>query len=175
MLARWLLIPQVRLTNSVASSLPYVAADRTKLQQIFFNLIGNAARFTHVSATAAAGPLQQLRPALTLVPDAHRALEPSHIRILQAHVSPASSESCIPPNLSCMQTGYIKVGARVMGDQVEMYVQDTGIGVPQDKMDAIFQPYDQVGSIFCYLSLVQTCQGPSCPCTGWEWPGRLHI
>lgn len=47
-LIRPLVRDDVRLINEVPHGLPPVAADRTKLQQIFFNLIGNAARFTHV-------------------------------------------------------------------------------------------------------------------------------
>lgn len=39
----------VVLVNDVPADLPLVASDAKRLSQVFFNLIGNAARFTHVS------------------------------------------------------------------------------------------------------------------------------
>ena len=47
-LIRPLVRDDVALINDVPQGLPSVSADRTKLTQIFFNLIGNASRFTLV-------------------------------------------------------------------------------------------------------------------------------
>lgn len=48
-LIRPLVSEEVLLSNQLPDTLPPVMANRTKLAQIFFNLIGNASRFTHVS------------------------------------------------------------------------------------------------------------------------------
>ncbi|MCB9303237.1 MAG: response regulator [Lewinellaceae bacterium] len=88
------------LANDVPLELPAVDADETKLQQILYNLIGNAIKFT--------------------------------------------------------EKGQVRVGARLHPQEgpfskaamVEVFVEDTGIGIPQNKREAIFQEFEQAdGSI----------------------------
>ncbi|KAJ9518452.1 hypothetical protein QJQ45_018497 [Haematococcus lacustris] len=87
-LIRSLVREEVAVVNSVPPDLPMVAADRVKLQQIMFNLLGNASRFTHA--------------------------------------------------------GSIRVSASVVEErQVQVSVVDTGVGVAQDQLEAIFKPYEQ--------------------------------
>jgi len=54
-----------------------------------------------------------------------------------------------PPNLlpphAHTHSGEIIIGARVNGDNVEVCVQDSGIGIPGDKFEQIFQAFEQVG------------------------------
>ena len=78
---------QLKLVNDIPSDLPAVFADENRLQQIFYNLIGNAIKFTEV--------------------------------------------------------GEVKVSASPKEDMIELSVQDTGIGIPEDKRDAIFQEFEQ--------------------------------
>ncbi|MDF2725978.1 MAG: histidine kinase, partial [Paenibacillus sp.] len=80
---------QVRLVNRIAADLPLVAADPDRLQQMLYNLIGNAVKFT-----------------------------------------PA---------------GEIAVSAARDGDWVRIAVADTGIGIPGDKLSAVFEPFEQAG------------------------------
>lgn len=47
--------------------------------------------------------------------------------------------------VALLQSGFIKIKSRVLGDHIEVSVEDSGIGVPQDKLEAIFDPYEQVG------------------------------
>ena len=80
----------VRIINKIPGDLPYVMADENRLQQIFYNLVGNAAKFT--------------------------------------------------------PTGEIGISAVQKGQYVEISVYDTGIGIPEDMLDAIFEPHEQVNA-----------------------------
>lgn len=42
------------------------------------------------------------------------------------------------------ESGYIKVSATAAGDMVEICVEDTGVGIPRDKLDAIFDSFLQL-------------------------------
>ena len=82
----------VFLENRVPADLPAVDADENRLQQILFNLVGNAVKFT--------------------------------------------------------ESGAVTVSARVQDGLAEVRVMDTGIGIPQDRMDGIFESFEQVdGSV----------------------------
>ncbi|MEL6696408.1 MAG: ATP-binding protein [Bacteroidota bacterium] len=75
------------LVNAVPFSLPAVDADPFRLQQILFNLIGNAIKFT--------------------------------------------------------EKGEVRIFAEAVGSQVKISVSDTGIGIPQEKLNAIFDAFQQ--------------------------------
>ena len=77
----------VRLINAVSGEIPLVYADEDRLQQILFNLMGNAIKFT--------------------------------------------------------ENGTVEVSAEVDGDMVEIHVSDTGIGIAEDKLDRIFESFEQ--------------------------------
>lgn len=40
--------------------------------------------------------------------------------------------------------GCVKLGCRVSGESVRIYIKDTGIGIPEDRMDEIFIPFHQL-------------------------------
>jgi len=75
------------LVNEIATDLPLIEGDENRLQQILFNLIGNAIKFT--------------------------------------------------------ETGSITVSAKVIEEKVQIAVTDTGTGIPVNKLDAIFQEFEQ--------------------------------
>ncbi|MBI9083181.1 MAG: response regulator [Desulfobacterales bacterium] len=82
----------VMLDNRVPADLPSVDADENRLQQILFNLVGNAVKFT--------------------------------------------------------ETGAVTVSARIQDGMAKISVIDTGIGIPQDRLEGIFESFEQVdGSI----------------------------
>ncbi|MEA3339583.1 MAG: response regulator, partial [Chloroflexota bacterium] len=44
------------------------------------------------------------------------------------------------------QEGFIRVGVEIQGDEVIISVADSGIGIPPDKIDVIFEPFTQADS-----------------------------
>ncbi len=82
----------LKLLNEVPRDLPAVYADENRLQQILFNLVGNAIKFT--------------------------------------------------------ESGRVTINAEEKDEMLEISIRDTGIGVPENKRDAIFQEFEQAdGSI----------------------------
>ena len=84
----------LQLLNTVPQELPAVDGDENRLQQILYNLIGNAIKFT--------------------------------------------------------ESGYIKVdaveidgGDTAGGKMIQVSVEDTGIGIPENKLELIFQAFEQ--------------------------------
>ena len=75
------------LVSAIADSLPSIQADENRMQQILYNLIGNAVKFT--------------------------------------------------------ESGKIVVSATVTNGKVAVSVQDTGIGIAEDKFDKIFESFEQ--------------------------------
>ncbi len=85
----------LQLINSVAPELPPIAADENRLQQILYNLIGNAIKFT----------------------------ESGRVEI-SAELVTGNEQS--PPN-----------------SQLAITVSDTGIGISEDKLERIFESFEQ--------------------------------
>jgi two-component system sensor histidine kinase ChiS len=85
----------LQLINSVAAELPPIAADENRLQQILYNLIGNAIKFTE------SGTVE-----------------------ISAELVTGNAQS--PPN-----------------SQLAITVSDTGIGIPEDKLERIFESFEQ--------------------------------
>ena len=77
----------IQLVNSIPVDLPPAQADENRLQQILYNLIGNAIKFT--------------------------------------------------------DSGTVEISATVVNQHLEMVVSDTGIGVPEDKLERIFKSFEQ--------------------------------
>jgi two-component system, sensor histidine kinase ChiS len=78
----------VKLNNRIAFDLPPAKADENRLQQILYNLIGNAIKFT--------------------------------------------------------EQGHIDIQAQVIQNHLEITVSDTGIGIPENKLERIFESFEQV-------------------------------
>ncbi|MEW6492859.1 MAG: ATP-binding protein [Cyanobacteriota bacterium] len=82
----------LQLINKIEPDIPPVDADENRLQQILYNLLGNAIKFT--------------------------------------------------------PSGTIEVFAAVVNNAIEIAVADTGIGIPESKLDRIFESFEQAdGSI----------------------------
>jgi signal transduction histidine kinase len=75
------------LVNEIDGSLPAINADENRIQQILYNLIGNAIKFT--------------------------------------------------------EKGKVGVSAALINDMVAVTIADTGIGIPEDKFDRIFESFEQ--------------------------------
>lgn len=79
---------KLTLCNHVSRDFPLILADENRLEQILFNLIGNAVKYT--------------------------------------------------------PQGQVSVGAREYDGFVEIFVEDTGVGIPKNKFDIIFKPFEQL-------------------------------
>ncbi|MEG4457935.1 ATP-binding protein [Microcoleus sp. N9_A1] len=85
----------IQLINSVAPELPPIAADENRLEQILYNLIGNAIKFTEKGTVEISAEL-----------------------VNGNEQSPLNS-------------------------QLAITVSDTGIGIPEDKLERIFESFEQ--------------------------------
>lgn len=79
---------QLKIVNSIEDSLPHVFGDEKRIEQIMFNLVGNAIKFT--------------------------------------------------------PSGEVLISGKVLGDMIEITVADTGIGIPKNKLEDIFNSFEQV-------------------------------
>ncbi|MBK8397985.1 MAG: response regulator [Leptospiraceae bacterium] len=87
---------KLKLINDIPDNIPAVLADENRLQQILYNLIGNAIKFTEEGI---------IRVTATLPEDNSNSSSPQFLNIS---------------------------------------IIDTGIGIPSDKLDAIFESFEQV-------------------------------
>lgn len=90
-LSRYLLKEKgIALENAVGDDARYVLGDENRLEQILFNLVGNAIKFT--------------------------------------------------------ESGRVLISTRAVADVVELTVEDTGIGIPEDRLEDVFKSFEQVDS-----------------------------
>ncbi|MCP4630150.1 MAG: response regulator [bacterium] len=81
---------ELELINDIPPDTPLVDGDENRLQQIMFNLVGNAVKYT--------------------------------------------------------ESGSIKVSARNKENDIEVSVSDTGIGIPEDRLEDVFKSFEQIQS-----------------------------
>ncbi|MGF1459754.1 MAG: response regulator [Leptolyngbyaceae cyanobacterium] len=155
---------KVQLINAVSPKLPPVLADENRLQQILHNLVGNAVKFTQygmvgISAQIIrqpAGEAESLQPSLPLIFQSQRASAAGKERRKQAPVTETvqkiSQNSADPGGAIAVAPGPTIQPLAIEGTPppsttatyyLAVTVSDTGIGIPEDKLERIFEPFEQ--------------------------------
>ncbi len=100
----------LQLVNNISADLPLVDADENRLQQVLYNLVGNAIKFTEMGTIEISA------------------------KIVAGHVSqPLVGEEALTARLQTL----------LHSSQIEIAIADTGIGIPSDKLDRIFESFEQ--------------------------------
>ena len=110
----------LQLINAIPVDLQLAQADENRLQQILHNLVGNAIKFTP------SGTVEVKAKLVT-------GNEQSSIPNFQFPIS--NSQIPIPNPNSQIQIPH---------SQIQITICDTGIGIPEDKLDRIFESFEQV-------------------------------
>ena len=100
----------LQLVNTISADLPLVDADENRLQQVLYNLVGNAIKFTEMGTIEISA------------------------KIVAGHLPPPTSrEGALTSRLQSF----------LHNSQIEIAIADTGIGIPSDKLDRIFESFEQ--------------------------------
>ena len=121
----------LELAYTIAEGTPeLLVGDGTRLQQVLVNLIGNGVKFTSSGS-------------VSVEIDAYPAPPPTQPALPVAGAEPGeSSES--DPDQESEPAALASARADDCIWEVHFQVRDTGIGIPADKVDRLFQPFSQI-------------------------------
>ncbi|MFP4219832.1 MAG: response regulator [Phormidium sp.] len=109
----------VQLINAISPQLPWAYADENRLQQILYNLVGNAIKFTEEGFVGISAIYSQ-----------------------ESELQTTNSADRLGLQLNIQEDSTL-AAQEAMGGYLLVTVSDTGIGIPADKHQSIFESFEQ--------------------------------